>query len=230
MPRSISIYRRRANLIDMNWPLRLNIRSYILKFASNFDSAFAPFANIPAAGFKSKTVTDSGLTSEQFRGKTRIIFNPVDFTIDDTKPIWLRVAPIDINGIVGADETMHLILPYAPPANRPIILYGTAPAAADISGSLELQLPQQCKNITIQVDSSDFANYGTPADQIVPSLFDLYVAFEPKGTEFRVPTLSSQFTNFESVYPAASQLFIRGNTEPTSFHLSAEIRDNSLNY
>lgn len=230
MPRSISVYRRRANLIDMNWPKRLNIRSYILKYAPNFDVAFVPFANVSASGSKSISVVDGSFTSEQFRDKTRIIFNPVDYTIDDTKPIWLRVAPVDINGVIGADETMHLILPYASSSNRMIILYGTAPAAADISGSLELQLPQQCKNTLIQVDSSDFADYSSPVDQKVPSLFDLYVAFEPNGTEFRVPTLSSQFINFEMVYPSISQLFIRGNGNNTIFHMAAELRDNSLHY
>ena len=68
MPRSISVYRRRAGLIDMNWPLRVGVKSYILKSATNFDGVFNSFANVLATGFKSKNAIGSGLTSEQFRG------------------------------------------------------------------------------------------------------------------------------------------------------------------
>jgi hypothetical protein len=215
MPRSISVYRRRAGLIDMNWPSRVNVKSYILKFATNFDGVFTPFANVPANGFKSPNSGNSGATSEQFRGKTRIVFNPADFTLNDLQPIWIRIAAVTIGGVVGADETIHLILPYQPPSNRMFILSGTAPSAATIAGSQELQLPQQCKNVIIQVN--DAAN-------------DLYVAFEPNGTEFRVPILKTDFTNFQSVYASVSQLFIRGSGGTSLFNLSAEIRDNSLYY
>lgn len=221
MPRSISVYRRRSNLIDMNWPSRINTQSYILKYASNFDGVFVPFANVPANGFRSRSVTDSSFTSEQFRGKTRIIFNPVDFTLDDTKPIWIRIAAVAMGGAIGPDETIHLILPYQPPSNRMFILSGTAPAAATIAGSQELQLPQQCKNVTIQVNSSD---------NTVGSTHDLYIAFEPGGTEFKVPTLASEFTNFESIYSSISQIFIRGNGGTSPFSMAAEIRDNPLHY
>jgi hypothetical protein len=215
MPRSISVYRRRANLIDMNWPSRVNVQSYILKAATNFDGVFSSFANVSANGFRSKSVVDYSFTSEQFRGKTRIMFNPTDFSLSDTQPIWIRIAAVATGGVIGSDETIHLILPYQPPANRMFILSGTAPSAVSIANSLELQLPQQCKNVIIQVN--DAAN-------------DLYVAFEPNGTEFRVPTLKSDYTNFQSVYASVSQLFIRGNGGTSLFNLSAEIRDNSLSY
>ena len=215
MPRSISVYRRRAGLIDMNWPSRVGVQSYILKSATNFDGVFTTFANVSANGFRSKSVVDYSFTSEQFRGKTRIMFNPTDFSLNDLQPIWIRIAQVAIGGAVGSDETIHLILPYQPPSNRIFILSGTAPSAATIAGSQELQLPQQCKNVVIQVN--DAAN-------------DLYVAFEPNGTEFRVPTLKSDFTNFQSVYSSISQLFIRGNGGTSLFNISAEIRDNSLHY
>jgi hypothetical protein len=207
--RTISTYRRRSGLVDLCWPARQAIRSYILKAASNFDGGFAPFAVVPGGGWKSRSVVINGLDSGSFRGKTRIAFSLADFGMDDAKPLWFRIAPISLGGVVGADEPIHLILPYGSQPLRPVVIRGVVPAAASVSGSLELNLPGQCTNPTVQNDGAS----------------DLYVAFEPGGAEFRVPPLATDFTNLYSAASTFSQLFLRGSGGATTVNANLVLRN-----
>jgi hypothetical protein len=207
--RTISTYRRRPGLIDIHWPARVNVYGYILKAASNFDATFNPFATGPTTGWASRSIHNQAMDSGAFRGRTRVIFNPADYTLDDAKPLWLRIATVNLAGVVGADESIHLILPYNAQPNRPVVIHGTVAAAADLTTSLEINLPQQCTNPTIQNDGAN----------------DLYVAFELGGSEFRVPPLSTEFTNFYSMTEAFHQLFLRGSGGATTISANLVLRN-----
>jgi hypothetical protein len=203
---------RRLGLVDMYWPVRYGVKSYILKAASNFDAVFGTFANVPATGYKSKSVVNNRFDMSQYRDKTRITFSPIDFHIDDLKPIWMRIAPINFNGVVGADESIHLILPYSTEPKRAVILNGTVPPAASISGSLELNLPQQCFNPVIQNDGG----------------VDLYIAFEATGSEFRISPLSTSHTMFISTHTTFSQVFLRGLNASTKISADFTLRNEAI--
>jgi len=215
MARNLSVYRRRVGLVDVIFPARPGAKSYQFSVSPNWDTAVANFQIVPAYGFRSASVLDVGMADGQFRGKTRFVFNPADYVatvpaLDDAKPFYLHIVQTDWDGTVHPIEAQHLILPYSSAPNRPLVLRGTAPAAATIAGSVEVQLPMQCRNFRFQVDG------GT----------DAYVAFEPNGPEIRVPALSVEFTTVESTFPAGTQLFLRGDSLTTVIGILAEIHNN----
>lgn len=211
MARTISVYRRRPGLIDMNWPVRANVGAYALKSATNFNGTFTTFATVPASGFASASIGDLGFGGEQFRGKTRVAINLADYTLDDTKPLWLRVAPVSLAGVEGSVEAIHLILPYSSQPRREVLIVGTVAEGTTIANSVEIQLPN-CTNPNIQ-------NNGTPS---------LYVAFDSVGPEFEVPSLQSGFTNYYSASGTFSQIFLRAGTGGTSMSAQFVLRNESF--
>lgn len=213
MARSLSLLRRRANLVDLSLQARPGVASYQFWWAANFDGAPALFETVPAAGKRSKTVAEFGYGDGNYRGQTRFLFNPADYSgLDDSKPLWLQIKPVSSAGVVGAAEALHLVLPYSSQPNRPVVLQGGVPAGAGIANSLELQLPAQCWNPQVQVD-------GTA---------DLYLAFEPGGPEYRVPSLQNEYTTLGTTYASFSQLFLRGQGGSTVISLMASLRNNPI--
>lgn len=216
MARNLSLYRRRPGLVDIVFPARPGAASYLFEVASNWDTAMASFQVVPAFGYRSPGVPEQGSVGSQFRGKTRFLFNPSDYTgtvpaMNDSKPFYVRITQTNVDGSTLPAEAQHLILPYSSAPNRPLVLRGTAPAAADITGSIEVQLPMQCRNARFQVDGAG----------------DAFVAFEPVGPEVRVPSLSVEFSTVELTYAAFSQVFLRGPAA-TVIGMTAEIRNNPL--
>ena len=217
MARYLSVYRRRTNLVDLFLNVRPNAAFYTFKAADNFDAAFTAFQDVPAAGFRSPSVIDTGFTDSQFRGKTRFIFNPTDYTptvaaVDDTKPFYVLISQVDVDGTVHADEAMHLILPYSSQPNRPVILAGVVPIGATIANSVEIQLPMQCQNFKFQVNSGN----------------DLMVAFEPTAPEFVVYPITTNFSTYDQTYPTFSQVFMRGDGGASTMSASFAMRNNPL--
>lgn len=205
MAKTISVYRRRTDLVDLWVAQRDGIVAYTFKVSVNFDIAPVAVQVVPRDGFRSPNAFDAG-PSEGFRGRTRFIFKPSDYGLDDTKPMWMKIAPVAADGSVGADEAFHMILPYSSQPRRPVILNGTAPVGATVADSLELNLPAQCQNL-------EFQNNGGA---------DIFVAFERGGAEYQVEPLSSGFTNLSMVYPCFSQLFVRGGS---TFSAVMSLRD-----
>jgi hypothetical protein len=208
MAKTISVYRRRADLVDLWVAQRDNVRAFVFKYAANFDVGAAAFQTVPRDGFRSPGAFDAGV-SEAFRGRCRFTFKPADYGIDDTKPMWLRIAPVATDGSVGADEAFHLVLPYSSQPRRAVVVSGSAAAGADVSASTELNLPMQCQNLELQ-------NNGAA---------DLFVAFEKGGAEYQVEPLSTGFTNLSMVYPCFSQLFVRGSGGAVGFSAVMSLRD-----
>jgi len=204
MSRSLSLLRRRLNLVDLSLQARPGIGSYQFYKSINFDVAFTLFDTIPASGKASATVAQTGYADSNYRGQTRFLFNPTDYSIDDIKPFWVQIKQVSLAGVVGPAEAMHLVLPYSSQPNRTVALSGGAPTGTTIADSLELQLPMQCNNLRVQTDGAT----------------DLLIAFEPGGYEQRVPSLQNQFTDYNKVYDSFYQLFVRGNGGATTFSAS----------
>jgi hypothetical protein len=208
MARSLSITRRRVGLVDLSLQARPNVAAYQFYAAANFDAAFTQFALVPAGGLRSPSLnTDIQFVVGQFRGLTRFLFDPNDYTtavpaVNDANPFFVQIKQVSTAGVVGPAEAMHLILPYNPSPNRSFVLNGSAPSEASLANSLEIQLPMLCNDWEFQVNGAA----------------DLFVAFEPSGPEFTVNPLSSDFTNYRHVYTKVSQVFIRGNGAPTAIN------------
>ena len=98
MAKSLSVYRRRTNLVDLFLVSRTGAKSYTFKAAVNFDVGAAPIQSVPQDGFRSPTAFDSG-PAEGFRGRTRFTFNPADYGLDDT---------IAKAGLEALDEAMRV--------------------------------------------------------------------------------------------------------------------------
>ncbi len=213
MAHSISLNRRRTGLIELSWPERQGVTSYLLKAATTFSGTFTTVATIPTYGLISKSLqaVQTSRMETASRGRTRIIFSPTDYSLDDTKDIWVRVAPISAAGATGADEAIHLIQPYNTQANRVTHIQGQIPIQSSIANSLELNVPGQC-NPTIQNDGAG----------------DIYVAFESNGMEFKIPPLTSGFTNYVSFKASFNQLFLRSVTSISTVYISSVTRNESL--
>ena len=210
MARSLSVFRRRPKVVDLNLRARPGIKEYQFKAAANFDAAFILFDTVPFGGKMSAGIVDSGPDNGQFRGLTRFIFNPADYTatvpaVDDTKPFWISIAPVTFAGVVGPAEAPHLILPFSSTPNRGYNLTGTVG-----TGVTELQLPLQTSSSLIEVDGVD----------------NMFISFEPDSYEFRIPSLASDFMNFQNSFPTFSQLFLRGSSAATVFHGSFRLITN----
>jgi hypothetical protein len=211
MAKSLSMYRRRAGLVDLFLVSRAGAKSYTFKASTNFDVAAVAFQSVPQDGFRSPTAFDSG-PAEGFRGRTRFTFAPADYSLDDTKPIWLRIQQVNVDGTTGPDEAFHLVPPYNPQGRKAVVLAGNAPNGASLAASLEIQLPHQMQGIELQNNGAN----------------DLYVAFEPGGPEFKVPPLTTGFTNLSVNYPTVSQLFVRGSGAVVAFAAVMSDRNEAL--
>lgn len=227
MARILSLHRRRSGLVDITFQAVPGSASYNFLWASNFDaSTFTLFANVPVgSGLSSVSVAPPNSASgyfmdgsSNFRGITRFVFNPADYSIPDTFPFWVKVQSIAVAGagtagVTGPASAPHLFMPYAAQPNRPIVLNGNAPSGAGVTGSLELILPMQNQNLVLQNLASGTSN-------------PLFVAFEPGGPEFEVFPLNQYDTQLSLVYSSITRLYVRGPAGPTPFNAVLSQRDN----
>jgi hypothetical protein len=214
MPRSISVSRRRANLVDLTVRRRPGVRAFQFKAAANFDAAFTLFETVPNVGVRNGP-PDIGPDAACFKDQVRFLFNPDLYTATapgcvDANPFFILIAPVSDAGVVGSDEAMHLLLPYSSAPNRPVVLQGNIPSGAGLANSIEIQLPMQCNDFDIQNDGGA----------------DLYVAFERPGFEYRVQPVTTAFKTFEQTYTSVSQLFLRGAGGATVMSATFTLRNN----
>lgn len=216
MARSLSLLKRRTNLVDLSVREVAGASAYVFTAAANFDGVHGALATVPVWGTRSRSVPEQAGTSSPSRGSTRFLFDPADYTgtnaaVVDDKPFWVKLA-VTVAGVTTAVDGTHLVLPYASAPNRPVILQGQAPAGASVADSLELQLPRQCNDLFLQVDGA----------------VDLFLAFERGGPEFKVSSLQNNFTPLSKLAPSFSQLFVRGNAAVTTFSAMMALKDSPL--
>jgi len=224
MPRSISVTRRRLNLVDLSIRLRDGVVGFEFAAAVNFDTAFALFETVPNGGLQVlDTATyrsvDVPVPGSQHRGVCRFVFDPDMYTIAvpavaDSVPFFIQVTPVLASGAPGTAEAMHLIMPYNPVPFRAIVLHGTVPAGADITASLEIQLPMQCNDFQISNDGGN----------------NLYVAYDRFGAEFGIQPVTTIFKTMEQRTTSVTQIFVRGENGGggTEMNATFTLRNNPL--
>lgn len=219
MARSISVVRRKPDLVDLTVRKRDGITGFRFSAATNFDTAFTAFATVPNYGLVSRSVPQTAVVSagSQFRDHARFVFDPADYVatasaLVDTDPFFLRIESRNPDGSFNAAEAMHLILPATPgPApNRAFHLRGTVPSAASLAAALEIQLPMQCTDFEIQNDGAAI----------------MFLAFAPTGAEYQLSPVSSIFRAFDQVRTAVSQVFMRGSGGTTTISSIWTLRNN----
>lgn len=221
MPRSISIVRRKPDLIDLTVRLRSGVDKFRFSVADNFDTALAAFQVVPQIGYVSRTaaINDIGYVGSPFRGYCRFLFAPSDYTVAvpamrDDKPIYLSIEEGYPDGTFGSPEALHMVMPAHWTANRGIILSGTVPVGANLTNSLEIQLPMQCFNW-------EFTNIGSN---------NIYVAFErgaTAGPEFVLGIATSNYSTESKFRTNISQVFLRADTNPTDITALLTARNES---
>jgi hypothetical protein len=132
MPRTISITRRRTNLVDLNVRRRAGVSGFEFSAATSFGTAFSVFQTISNDGMQ---VLDTGtpprsvnvpIPGSQHRGMTRFVFDPTVYTatipaIVDSAPFAIRIRPVLAAGGFGPYEEMCMVLPYDQmPSQRPV--------------------------------------------------------------------------------------------------------------
>lgn len=199
MARPLSLRRRRANLVDLTLPVRAGVISYQFQSATNFDGSFTTFDTVSSSGKASKSVGDMAYEPGGFRGLTRFVFNPTDYALDDTKPLWVRIRPITSAG-VGTAEAAMLVLPYLNVQNRTVVIAGTAPTGADQAAALELQLPGRCTDFVFKSGAES-----------------LLLSFEAGGSEIGVFESATFNYTMSLRNQTSSQIFVRSAGAPIVF-------------
>jgi len=216
MSRSISVYRRKDNLVDLLVRHRAGKTGFRFGAASNFDAAFTTFATVPNYGLRSPSVPEAyaGSVGGQFRDQARFIFDPADYVataaaLIDTAPFFLRIEARNPDGSFDTPEAMHLILPPPIEPRRAINLRGTIPIGASLATALEIQLPGQCNDFSIMNDGG--AN--------------MFVAFHPTGGEYQIFPVTGEFWTMEQYLTSISQIFVRGNGGTTTASMNFTLKN-----
>lgn len=100
MARSLSLLRRRPNLVDLGVRRRASVASYDVQVATNFDAVFTDLASFPAAGKMSASVVESASDRGSHRGWSRLVFSPSDY---------LTVVGTAIGGQTGVVATVGAV-------------------------------------------------------------------------------------------------------------------------
>lgn len=201
MSRNFSVNRRRANLVDLLLPLNENTVGYEFFYASNFDGSYTSIATVPSSGLSSPTVASVPDVPGQYRGYTRFMFNPVDYTIDDKKPFFLKTKSYSKVGADVSDTSHHLILPYNTTPNRSVTIHGSVGAS-----DTNILLPQQCSNFLFQVKTGN-----------------LLVELDPGGGYFLAPNLTTYGFDWAMAFPASDQMTVKSDTTTSEFYASMRL-------
>jgi hypothetical protein len=224
MPRSISVTRRRPNLIDLNIRRRAGVIGFEFGVADNFDAAFAPFQLVPNTGMQILDTSNPPrsvnvpVPGSQHRDLVRFVFDPDVYTatvpaLVDNTPFFVRVRPQLADGTYGPYEAMHMVLPYNPSPHRAVHLYGVVAQAADLAHSLEIQLPMQCNDIEISNDGN--AN--------------LWISFDGNtGAEFLISPVTAIFKSMEQFITSPYQMFVRGDAGATNLNAILTLKNNPI--
>jgi hypothetical protein len=209
--RQFSVIRRRPQVVDIMTPFVRGTAEYRLKYATNFDQVFTTIiAANGVSGYVDPTINTATLTSTFNNGQIRIVFDPTNAAYSITNPnspIWLKFARYD-----GAVETYvsppTLLLPDTSNHGLGVTtISGTAPAALDVTGSLQIDFPFLVSDVKI-------LNQGVNK---------LYVATEPNGGEmmYEPDTVALPLYPVSmSLSAAQPQILVRGSGGTTDFSLT----------
>jgi hypothetical protein len=204
-----SIIRRAQGLVDLIFRRQDGVVGYKLLASPDLDGTPTAYTLLFTAqlssGYLDPTVSRYSLSPVSDRVGIRSSFNPDTFTasagITDSSQFWLRFRPVDALGVDGADSAPVLILsPDQHKGTSRVAFNSTAPAAASLTGSLEIKLSSRSKDLVIQNDSA-----------VV-----MCIAFDEGGGEIKIP-VGGKYTALKCAQPT---LFVRGLAATADFSVS----------
>lgn len=203
--RPFNVARRRAGLADVLIPRNPLTQKYRLLAAPNFDASFTQIIEADiSCGYLDPALVTSGraaaLNAFNNPGQLRVTFDPSSFAgaagINDADLIWLQFQAVDFAGVVGTASNPIMLLPEVKlRADSSITIAGTAPNAASVAGSLQLDLGYRMSNITIR--NEDAAT-------------QLFVATETGGPEVLVDSNDKPLSSYSMAFGAQGTLLVRG--------------------
>lgn len=154
--RDFSVIRRRANYVDLVTPKRANVFGYRFQAATNFDASYTTLFTIPvSSGYLDPSINQALVNVVNLNDHVRAVFNPVTFSLVDTAHFWLRFVPVDAANSAGTPGPGTLVLTDSERyGNSRIQISGTAPNAATVAGSLQLNLPQASQDFYIKNEAA----------------------------------------------------------------------------
>jgi len=203
--RQLSIHRRKPGLVDLLIAKTPGAAAYRLKWGTNFDTAvFTGFLDVPNTGYCSPTAVDADRVT-LYGDRVRAIFNPVDHAIPDDEFWWLKMVPLDSAGAeITASATRGALMVLTPDIGAgsyfpQLTITGTAPNVAAVADSLQIDFPQQMRDVRIQ------------------SAAALWVAYAEKGPEILLQgdTLPKDLSRWAT----QSTMLVRGNGAAVPFSL-----------
>jgi hypothetical protein len=196
MNRTINLFRRRPNIVDLMVPVTAGVAQYRLKWAQNFDGVFAQIIGAPLTGFYDDTIDRGRIDSQPSTGTSvRMTFNPATFAIPDARSFWIQLWHLPIGGgPEAAVSAPSLVLPESAHHGIGVVtIQGNAPNGASSANALQLDLPRLM---------SDFRIINQDAATI------LYVSTEANGAEEAVkPAPADQYS---SKVATQGSLWVRG--------------------
>jgi hypothetical protein len=182
--------------------------SYAIEVSANFDGSWSSVTTLPLSGSISKSVVNPGNYESQFRGITRWLFNPSDYSItelDNLKPFWLRYTAFRSDGTSVGPSAPHLILPYNSISNRSYSINGTIG-----TGVVEIALPGLSTSASFSVEGTNL----------------IYVSFEKNGAEYPVAGLGNGM-DWTTSFPSFNSLFVRGSASSTKFYMNCRLANST---
>ena len=203
MLRTLSVVRRRANLVDTIVPFVYGVAAYRLKWQTNFDAAYTQFIDSSNVGFLDPAVNQATLDVQQTQGRVRIVFNPTTYSIPDASQFWLSLFHVAAGGAETQISAPSLVLPeLSHHGIHQVTIQGEAPIGADSAHALQLDLPRQMHDFRIHNDEAPGGNI-------------MYVSTVQDGPEAAIkPEPTTQFT---SLAAAQSTLWIRAGIGAVTF-------------
>jgi len=144
--------------------------SYNVKNASNWDGSFTTMQAVSNTGAvsdrfrKSSEQVAAQVNANQLRHRTRFLFDPNDYSLDDNDVLFFQETPV-IDATEVFDGPIEIVMASRQYTDQrpPLILTGTVPVAADFDSSLELRLPRQTVSIEIKNSGGNplFFAFGT---------------------------------------------------------------------
>jgi hypothetical protein len=209
MSRDFNVIRRRPGIVDMLTPKRANVQGYRIQAALNFDGTFTTLFTAPiSSGYLDPAVNPVVLHAVNNNDNIRMVFNPNTFTgtagIADAKDFWMRFVPVDFSGSAGTPGNPALVLTDAEHyGNSRVLISGTAPSGADVTASLQLDLPFTTQDLYIKNEEATGGH-------------DLYLADLPGGPEQQI---SPQET-LTMFHGPVDTLLVRGSGGTVKFSAS----------
>lgn len=169
--RSFSVFRRKANYVDMLIPKIDGIKGYKIRASTTFDGVFADlFTADIGSGYLDPTCA-AFVQQINNQNAIRAVFNPATFSLTDSNHIWLTFVPINFAGAPGTETYPTLLLPVDEMnGSERVIITGSAPNGAAVANSLVVGLPFRAHDLHVK---NNAAAGGTV----------LYVATAPGGPE-----------------------------------------------